>query len=187
MRGIILVEYDDEWPNAFAREAAAIRAAMGSAALRIDHVGSTSVPGLAAKPIIDIQVSVTRLKPLEPHADALRRIGFAHVSLPVPDDPGVEHADAVYPFFQKPSAWPPTHHVHLCAAGSAQERNHLIFRDYLRDHPNAAAAYLELKKSLADRHAGNTLESRERYSLGKTEFVFSILDAASAAGYTTGR
>ena len=95
---------------------------------------------------------------------------------------GMGSFDLVYPFFQKPAAWPSTHHIHLCVLGSAQERRHLIFRDYLRSHPSVAAAYVEIKRSLAAAHDGATLESRERYSLAKTQFVTSVIERAIAGG-----
>jgi GrpB-like predicted nucleotidyltransferase (UPF0157 family) len=172
---IKIIQYDPTWPALFQAEAASLREALGSLALRIDHVGSTAVPGLAAKPVIDIQVSVTSLASMSLHSEALSQLGYSHVPL--------GHFDLVYPFFQKPAAWPSTHHVHLCARGSEQERVHLAFRDYLRTHPAVAAEYLQLKSSLAAAHNGETLESRERYSLSKTEFVTSVLERALAEGY----
>ena len=72
-----------------------------------------------------------------------------------------------------------THHVHLCETGSAQERDHLAFRDYLRGNPNVAMAYVELKVKLAAEHHGLTLESQESYSLAKNEFVRRVLQAAA--------
>jgi GrpB-like predicted nucleotidyltransferase (UPF0157 family) len=90
-------------------------------ALRIDHVGSTAVPGLAAKPVIDIQVSVQSLEPLEPYRVALAPLGYKFVS--------VGEFDRVYPWFAKPGEWPSTHHVHLCVVGEEQEAVHLAFRD----------------------------------------------------------
>jgi len=182
-QGITLVAHRKEWSKAFASEAALIRRAMGEAALRLEHVGSTAVPGLVAKPVIDIQISVRRLQPLESHSDALAKAGYSHVWLPPPDDVSIEPANDVYPFFQKPSTWPSTHHVHLCVEGSRQERDHIVFRDYLRDHPGTAAAYVELKRRLAAEHVGDTLESRERYSLGKSAFVAAAIRAALSAGY----
>ena len=148
---------------------------MGALALRVDHVGSTSVPGLAAKPVIDIQVSVATLAPLAVCARPLAQIGYTHVPL--------GEFDRIYPFFQKPAEWPATHHVHLCVYGSAPERRHLAFRDYLRDHPGVAAAYEALKRRLAAANDGVTLESRERYSLSKTEFVTAVLERALSEGY----
>jgi GrpB-like predicted nucleotidyltransferase (UPF0157 family) len=167
---IEIVAYDIAWPASFAEEAAAIRCALGADALRIEHVGSTAVEGLSAKPVIDIQVSVQTLD--EPHRflAPLSGLGYVHVPLGA--------FDQVYPFFQKPATWPSTHHVHLCAAGSGEERNHLLFRDALRAHPNIAEAYVALKRELASRHRGTTLQSREAYSLSKTAFVKGVLERA---------
>jgi GrpB-like predicted nucleotidyltransferase (UPF0157 family) len=172
---IKIVPYDDSWPALFEVEAACIREAMGSRAPRIEHVGSTAVPGLAAKPIIDIQVSVVSLDKLHTYAEPLADLGYIHIPL--------GPFDFVYPLFQRPAAWPSTHHIHLCVLGSEQERRHLAFRDYLRSHPSVAAEYVELKRSLAAAHDGATLESRERYSLSKTQFVSSVLERALSAGY----
>ena len=167
---IEIVAYDQQWPALFDAEAANIREAMGSLALRIDHVGSTSVPGLAAKPVIDIQVSVATLETLCGYVQELAQLGYVHIPL--------GSFDIVYPFFQKPDTWPSTHHVHLCLVGSEQEWRHLAFRDHLRAHPAVAAKYAELKRGLAAENDGATLESRERYSLSKTEFVNSALEQA---------
>jgi GrpB-like predicted nucleotidyltransferase (UPF0157 family) len=169
---ITVVPYDPAWPVLFTEEAALIRQTLGESALRIEHVGSTSVPGLAAKPVIDIQVSVPSLDPLSQYLAPLGRVGCTHVPL--------GSFDLVYPFFQKPNQWPSTHHIHLCVSGSEQERTHLAFRDYLRTHPLVAAEYVELKLALAAANHGTTLESRERYSLSKTEFVTSVLERARA-------
>lgn len=168
-----LAPYQTSWPELFEAEAQALRAQFGALALRIEHVGSTAVPGLAAKPIIDIQISVASLMPLAPHTAALQRLGYAHVAL--------GEFDKVYPYFVKPAAWPSTHHVHLCEAGGEQEARHIAFRDYLRRHPAVCAQYLQLKQQLAAAHHGHTLESRERYSLGKTDFVESVLVKARPA------
>jgi GrpB-like predicted nucleotidyltransferase (UPF0157 family) len=165
---IEIVPYDCGWPARFEAEAACILEAMDGLALRIDHVGSTSVPRLAAKPVIDIQVSVASLETLRAYAETLAQLGYCHIPFGA--------VDLVYPFFQKPAALPSTHHVHLCVFGSEHERRHLAFRDYLRSHPAVASEYVALKRSLAATHDGATLESRERYSLSKTQFVNSVLE-----------
>ena len=108
------------------------------------------------------------------YSEPLTQLGYSHIPL--------GPFDLVYPFFQKPAAWPSTHHIHLCVLGAEHERRHLAFRDYLRSHPAVAAEYAEIKCSLAAAHDGETLESRERYSLSKTEFVTSVLERALAAG-----
>ena len=169
---IRIVPYDIRWPDHFASEASQLRAAMGSLALRIEHVGSTSVPGLAAKPVIDIQISVATLDGLEVYVAPLASLGYSHVPFGV--------VDLVYPFFRKPAEWPSTHHIHLCVIGSEYERRHLAFRDYLRNHPQIANEYVALKRSLAATHVGATAESRERYSLAKTAFVAAVLQQSLA-------
>jgi GrpB-like predicted nucleotidyltransferase (UPF0157 family) len=167
---IRIVPFDVRWPEHFASEAIHLRTAMGSLSLRIEHVGSTSVLGLAAKPVIDIQISVATLDGLDVYVAPLASLGYSHV--PFGD------VDRVYPFFRKPAEWPSTHHIHLCVIGSEHERRHLAFRDYLRNHPQVADEYVVLKRSLAAAHGGATAESRERYSLAKTDFVTSILQQA---------
>jgi GrpB-like predicted nucleotidyltransferase (UPF0157 family) len=172
---IKVVPYQPAWPRLFEEEAKRIRARFRQRAIRIDHVGSTSVPGLSAKPVIDIQVSVSSLEPQGAFTEDMVALGYAHVDL--------GEFDLVYPFFTRPAQWPSTHHVHLCVTGSEQERNHLAFRDFLRAHEVVAAQYLLLKQQLAAVHLGDTLESREAYSLAKTEFVQEILGRALAQGY----
>ena len=171
---IIIAPYDPAWPGQFAEEAERIHQEFGDLALRIEHVGSTSVPGLAAKPVIDIQVSVPALEPRDLYYTRLVNLGYTH--FPLGD------FDLVYPFFKRPPDWPSTHHAHLCVVGSEQERVHLAFRDYLRRHPAVAAEYASLKRHLAPAHEGLTMESQERYSLSKTAFVHSVLALASKEG-----
>ena len=172
---IQIVEYSTLWPSQFGEEAAMIGAVLGLLAQRIEHVGSTAVPGLAAKPVIDIQVSVARLQPRGAFDDLLGRIGYTHID--------VGEFDAVYPFYQRPDDWPTTHHLHLCRVGSAEELSHLVFRDYLRDHPQTAREYEALKRSLAAAQPGTTLADRERYSLAKTPFIADVVTRALAQGY----
>jgi GrpB-like predicted nucleotidyltransferase (UPF0157 family) len=176
---IIIAPYDPDWPMMFAAEAVHIRHALGDLALRIEHVGSTSVLGLAAKPVIDIQVSVPTLEPADRYRTWLADLGYTHFSLGA--------FDLVYPFFKKPAEWPSTYHVHLCVSGSEQERDHVAFRNFLRRHPTVAAEYAALKCRLAATHDGLTMESQERYSLSKTEFVRSVLARALAEGQSPPR
>jgi GrpB-like predicted nucleotidyltransferase (UPF0157 family) len=169
---ITIAPYDPAWPGKFAEEAQRIRERFGELALRVEHVGSTSVPGLAAKSVIDIQVSVASLELRDLYRARLAELGYIHVPLGA--------FDLVYPFFKRPADWPSTHHVHLCVVGSEQERDHLAFRDSLRHSPAAAAAYASLKRKLASEHDGLTLESQERYSLSKSAFVRSVLSGETA-------
>ncbi|HJZ82736.1 MAG TPA: GrpB family protein [Pyrinomonadaceae bacterium] len=169
-----IVRYDPTWPAAFAAEATRIREALGSLAVRIDHNGSTSVPGLAAKPIIDIQVSVNNLGRIEAYRKPLQAIGYFHVAHP---------DDSFSPFFHRPFDWPHTHHVHVVAAGGAEERRTLAFRDYLRDHAEAARQYAQLKRNLATRLAPRDHESREAYAREKRDFIERTIATALSNGY----
>jgi len=168
-----IVPYDSTWPGAFEAEAVRIRGALGSIALRLDHHGSTSIPGLAAKPIIDIQVSVQSLQPIEAYATALLTIGYVHVAHP---------DDSFCPFFHRPAQWPHTHHVHVVAAGGAEERRTLAFRDYLREHRDAARQYEQLKLKVAGQLAPRDSQSREAYAAAKTDFIERIIAIALAGG-----
>ena len=171
---IIISPYDPAWPGSFDAEAKRIESAMGAAAVRIDHVGSTAVPGLAAKPVIDMQLSVRVLHPLEPHLRPLVALGYTHV--PHPDD-------ATYPFLHRPSEWPHSHHLHLCEAGGGEERRHLAFRDFLREHPEEAAAYADVKLRLALEFDARDFESRNAYAEAKSVFIDPIVERALALGY----
>jgi len=172
---IILEPYDPDWERRFDDEAAVLRAAFGVLARRIEHVGSTAVPGLIAKPIIDIQVSVVSLASLEPFTALMAKLGYHH--LPDPD-PVFERA---YPYFHKPVEWPHSHHVHLCEEGGVLEWKHIAFRDCLRANQNARERYTTLKRELARLHRGTTHEERQHYADAKTEFVQTLLERAPAA------
>jgi GrpB-like predicted nucleotidyltransferase (UPF0157 family) len=172
--GIDIVPYDPQWPAAFAAEAGRLAAALGPLALRIEHNGSTAVPELDAKPVIDIQISVASLDRLAIYREPLEAAGYVHVP---------HEDDAFCPFFHRPAEWPHTHHVHLVVTGAAEERRTLAFRDYLRDHPGAAREYQRLKRDLAARHAGRDAASREAYSVGKSAFVERMVALALNSGY----
>lgn len=166
--------YQTSWPSTFEAEAQRLRRRLGDRCVRVDHVGSTAVPRLSAKPIIDIQVSMTSLADRDFLERAMHELGFAHVDLGA--------FDLIYPFFKRPKRWPSSHHVHLCQSGGEQERKHLAFRDYLRRHPEAATAYEREKRRLAQAYRGDTNDSREQYSLAKTLFIEAILKLAAAEG-----
>jgi GrpB-like predicted nucleotidyltransferase (UPF0157 family) len=169
-----IVPYDDAWPQAFAAERDRIAARLGPLALRIEHHGSTSVRGLAAKPVIDIQISVAQLHPLEQYAVLLRTLGYEH--LPDPDD-------SFCPFFHKPNVWPHTHHVHVVRAGDAEETRTLAFRDYLRAHSEVAREYENLKRRLVSEHDAGRLASQQAYADAKGPFVIAVTERALADGY----
>jgi GrpB-like predicted nucleotidyltransferase (UPF0157 family) len=169
--------YDPRWVLEFEAERDRIARALGELARRIDHNGSTAVPGMEAKPIIDIQVSVDELQPIRAYAEPLATLGYVHV-------PHVD--DAVCPFFHRPGAWPHTHHVHVVQCGGREERRTLAFRDFLREHPDAAGEYVTLKKRLASVVNAARSSSREAYANGKSEFIERVLQMALAAGHPRG-
>lgn len=173
-RRIEIVPYDSGWPAAFEAEAVRLRGALGLLALRIDHHGSTSIPGLGAKPIIDIQVSVEALQPLRAYGAPLEAIGYVHVP----------HADDAFsPFFHRPVDWPHTHHVHVVERGGLEERRTLAFRDYLRENHGDAREYERLKKNLAAQSLASDPESREAYARAKADFIERVVGLALTKGY----
>src|SRR5207248_4184131 len=115
--------YDPSWPARFEAEAARLREALGDVAVHIEHVGSTSVPGLAAKPIVDIQVAVAGVEDMGSYRHSLEGLGYEYV-------PDRDFPD--YPFFGWPARTQPrTFNLHVCEAGTEMEFRHLRFRDRL--------------------------------------------------------
>jgi GrpB-like predicted nucleotidyltransferase (UPF0157 family) len=131
--------YDPEWPDRFAGLGRRLRGALGDVALRIDHIGSTAVPGLAAKPVIDVQISVAALEPVEPFREPLARLGFVYRA---------DNTERTKRYFREPPGEPRTH-VHVRKAGSFSEQFPLLLRDYLRTHPEELDEYERLKRDLA--------------------------------------
>jgi putative glutamine amidotransferase len=172
-RSFEIADPDPAWASWFEEEAAAIGEAMGGLALRVEHVGSTSIPGLAAKPIIDIQVSVASLVPRGPVVTPLTAIGYRHQIDPL--ETGHEYLSKGYDGGARPV------HIHLCETGSDWERRHIAFRDWLRSHPEDAVAYADLKRRLASAHPNDILT----YVDGKSGFIreIEIRAAERTAGY----
>jgi GrpB-like predicted nucleotidyltransferase (UPF0157 family) len=156
-----VVDHDPAWAETAAAESGWIWAAVGEGAVRIEHVGSTAVPGLAAKPIVDLQLSVADIGARELYVEPLEGLGYLFA--PDPDWPD-------FHFFGKPAARPRTFHLHVCAAGSEHERRHLVLRDYLRAQPEEASRYAALKRDLVARHP----EDRLAYIEGKDQFVAAL-------------
>ena len=156
-----IVAYDGAWPVLAEQELRRIADALGDVADRLEHVGSTAVPGLAAKPIIDLQVSVDAMEPRERYVVPLERLGYLFA--PTPESP--EHH-----FFGRPPERPRTHHVHVCRTGSAHEFRHVAVRDFLRGHPGEAARYAALKREVAARHP----QDRLAYIEGKDAYLASL-------------
>lgn len=165
MEPVEIVDYDPSWPKQFAELAARVRAAFsGSPLIAVEHVGSTSVPGLAAKPIIDLDVIVPSPADFPDAIMRLAALGYAHEG-----DKDVPGREAF--------RWPPgtrRHHLYLCACDNAEYRRHVAFRDYLRTHRDEAQRYETLKRDLAARFR----EDRIAYSDGKTEYVDGVMQKA---------
>ncbi len=177
MDEIALVPYDPHWPELFTLEAARIREVLGSDSIvAVEHFGSTAVPGLSAKPIIDLIVAVRSLAEARKYAvPALEVLGYVYWS----DDPAPDRL-----FFVKglPPNGPRAHHVHIVEPsvshnprlGAFSFADRLLFRDYLRAHPDEARRYEDLKRDLAARFP----DDREAYTDGKTEYVYGVMQKA---------
>lgn len=157
---IEVVDYDPAWPERFAMLRDRLTPAVGDVALAIEHVGSTSVPGLAAKPVIDIDV-VVRAAHLPAAIERIVALGYEHLG-----EMGVPQREA----FRAPSDLP-RHNLYATVDGCLSLRNHTCVRDHLRANPDAARAYGELKKKLAVTCEGDI----DRYVAGKSEFISAIL------------
>jgi GrpB-like predicted nucleotidyltransferase (UPF0157 family) len=152
---VVLAEYDPRWPGLYAEEASRILALVGDRVLEIEHFGSTAIPGLAAKPVIDIVAAVPSLDELDALTEPLRLLGY----LPW-----------LYPDRRLHVKWVNgvrTFHVHVVALGSAFWEERRLFRDYLRAHPAEAREYERLKRVLVERHRTD----REAYTEAKTKFI----------------
>lgn len=171
-----VVDYDPVWPAAFDHVGLRLRAALGDLAIRIDHIGSTAIPGLAAKPVIDIQVSVAALEPVSAYQHQIENCGFVWRA----DNP--ERTKRY--FRERPPA--SRTHLHVRRHGSFSEQFALLFRDYLREHPEHAGDYAAVKRGLSQ-----LLESdRHAYVDAKTPFVWETIhladDWAQSVGWEPG-
>lgn len=167
---VVVVEYDPRWPHAFERLRERVAAALGNLAVAIEHVGSTSVPELAAKPIVDLDVVVPSAEEVPEAIRRLATIGYAHQG-----DLGIPGREA----FNGPpgEAGLPAHHLYVCPADGAELHRHLAFRDYLRRHPDAVAAYTAIKRE----GAGRFPDDRDAYQEYKSAVVREILERALAS------
>jgi GrpB-like predicted nucleotidyltransferase (UPF0157 family) len=166
-----VVRYDPAWPARFEAWRGSLASLLGPAARRIEHVGSTSVPGLAAKPIVDIQVSVTALNDEDGYVLPCETAGL---QLRFRDD---EHR-----YFQPPPGRPRDVHVHVCQQGGRWERVHLLFRDYLRSSGDARDAYAAVKREAAR----VWIDQLAAYGEAKSDVILGILDRAEDWAAATG-
>ena len=170
-RVIEVVDYDPLWVAAFEKEAAILNAIFGHRVVEVQHIGSTSVPGLDAKPIIDILVVLDSTDDIKSYDRAMEDVGYRVrgecLDAPIPGIPGRF-------YFSKETNGVRSHHVHVCARGHQDIFDKLAFRDYLRAHSSKAAAYGELKRRIAAQYRFDNIG----YMQAKDEFVKStLLDA----------
>jgi GrpB-like predicted nucleotidyltransferase (UPF0157 family) len=151
--------HDPAWRRIFEAEALRIDEQLGDVVVRLHHIGSTAIPGLAAKPIIDILMEAVDLTSLDEATPALEALGYEAMG---------EYGIPRRRYFRKSGAdGQRTHHVHAFEAGSVDVERHLAFRDYMMAHPAAAHAYGNLKRELAQQHPDDI----EAYMDGKDAFV----------------
>jgi GrpB-like predicted nucleotidyltransferase (UPF0157 family) len=161
---VTIVDSSPAWPARFAELAARARAALAPIQAHIEHVGSTAVPGLAAKPIIDLDIVVAPAD-VPTAITRLATLGYTHEG-----DQGIPGREAF--------RWPDgedRHHLYVCRTDTSAYHQHIAFRDYLRRHPETAQAYADLKRALAA-----SATDREAYQAGKAQFIDAVTRQAMA-------
>ena len=165
---VVVVPYDEAWPSLFKEERTRIERAIGPWVEEIEHVGSTAVPGLAAKPVIDIMVGVKSLDDTPILVERLEAIGYEYV-------PELERQMPQRRYFRKLRRGRRTHQIHLVERSDAAFWDrHILFRDYLRRHPMVAEEYARLKHELSDRFR----DDRTAYTEAKTAFIREVVRRA---------
>ena len=160
-----LIPYCSDWPQEFELEKERLQKILGDTAIAIEHVGSTSIPGLSAKPILDIAVAVDSIQTLTKLIPVLTEAGYDVLD-------SIERCGEVLARKGPPECR--THYIHVEVISSTYWNNHILFRDYLLKHPEYIAKYEELKKSLE----ANFKDDRKKYTATKKEFIQSILKSA---------
>ena len=163
---IELVAYDPEWPARFEAWRRRIVAALPQAPRRIDHIGSTSISGMVAKPVVDIQLSVDDIEDEEAYVPAIESLGVQ-----------LRSRDREHRYFRPFSGRPREGQVHVCGAGTEWERRHLVFRDYLRANSEARRRYLEAKEAAAARWR----DDRIAYTEAKSAIIRALTEEALKA------
>jgi GrpB-like predicted nucleotidyltransferase (UPF0157 family) len=166
---VVIVAYDPDWPRRFVEERQRLEAVFAGLEAVVEHVGSTAVPGLGAKPVIDVMVGLRALADVEARIPELEAAGYEYV----------REYQAQLPerrYFRKPRRGPRAFHVHCVIEGGDFWIRHLAFRDYLRAHPESAAAYDALKRDLAMRFP------KSEYTDAKTPFIERVLASATGIG-----
>lgn len=169
---VIIEDYNDDWPIIFNELREILEKKLGDLALTIEHVGSTSVLGLAAKPIIDLDVVIDSMSIFPQVIIKLSELGYFHEgNLGVKNREAFARRDENVPY-SKDMIKKPEHHLYVCVRESDPLIKHITFRDILRKHPHLVREYSMLKKELAEKYKNN----RSGYTEGKTEFVQSVME-----------
>lgn len=161
---IVVLEYDPDWVHVFHRIRDFVTPVIFDLLVTIEHVGSTSIPGLFAKPIVDVDVVVKTQADVQSAILRLATLGYVHEG-----DLGVAGREAFIPPNELPR-----HHLYVCAEDNPEYGRHILVRDYLRNHPEVATEYGELKVQLAQQYRDN----RAAYTDAKTDFVMRVLRLA---------
>lgn len=164
-KSVKLVPFSTEWKDLFEEEEKIIRSTLGERVLLIEHIGSTAIPGIVAKPIIDIAATVPDESDIEKCVQPLVDAGYEYKG---------EYGLPGRHFFIK--GVPSTHHLHVVVSGSHHWKSWLLFRDYLIEHPELANDYSAEKQELAATHASD----REGYTMAKGSFIVQVLEQAEA-------
>ncbi len=163
-----LVPYTSSWQTYFKKEAERLREAIGDRIADVRHIGSTAIPGICAKPIIDIMVGLNRLEDLEDLLEPLAALGYLYKG---------EQTIPGWHFFVKGDAERKTHHLHVVASQSNFWTTRLLFQEYLCQHPEVAEAYESLKQQLARQYPND----RASYTQGKADFIQAVIEMALRA------
>lgn len=169
---IIVTPYNPQWVSEFEEIARSIRRALQDIALRIDHIGSTAVPGLDAKPVIDIQISVRSLEPVSLYQSQMEALGYLYRA---------DNTERTKRYFRESEGMRRTH-IHVREAGSFSEQFALLFRDYLRSHAEDSRKYAEIKYKLMSLYP----HERQRYVEEKEPYIWEIMQSASRWSQETG-
>ncbi len=168
---VVIVNHDKRWPAIYEEEKLRILDVAGNRICGIEHIGSTAVLGLEAKPIVDIMAGVNSLSDAESLLPLLKNIGY--------EDAIRQHENPEWYYCLRKTIhgeeiWLQNFHLHLMKFNSETWKKHILFRDFLRSHPEHAVKYARLKRKLAAQHSAD----REGYTNAKAEFIVNVLDQA---------
>lgn len=174
MREIVVEDYNPKWAEVFEKLKEVYLTKIGTVNVDIQHIGSTSIPGLAAKPIIDIDIIVENKEDINIVIQKLENLGYIHVGdLGIKGRQAFKRKSDEVPYKAGVNFWD-DHHLYVCIKGCVSVENHLRLKDYLMKNPDAVIEYGELKKNLASKYK-NDIDS---YIEKKTDFIVRILNEA---------